>query len=177
MEPVESHVWAIIEDALDDYRNGCYSELLDKFESNNNNYDVITDLTGKLLDWSNKKNNLITAISNGIMTDKDAKSRMTQINDQIEALEQEIANAQQVKLNTNQVWQEFWEKLKAVNEIYDYGFTLDLPRKKKIIDAMLDSFTLSQDGKIELKFKLPISETQMKDVCASLIGDGLPRPG
>jgi len=57
----------------------------------------------------------------------------------------------------------FMEQLKAVNMQFDYGFNPTPEQIKEILNLLLDKFILYPDGKVELRFKMPVNEKQVAE--------------
>jgi hypothetical protein len=61
-------------------------------------------------------------------------------------------------------------QLKQLDKLFDYGGIWFLPseQQKQMLNTLLQEFALYRDGKIELRFKLPVKEKQVADTIATL---------
>jgi hypothetical protein len=82
---------------------------------------------------------------------------------------QELANAQTLQIDSDAIWNNFIEKLKTVNQMYDYGMLLSNAQKKKVLNALVEEFVLEPNGQIEIRYKLPVTEKQLQETVASML--------
>ena len=59
-------------------------------------------------------------------------------------------------------------QLKQLDRWFDYGFNPLPEQKKQLLVTLLKEFVLCRDGKIELRFKLPVNEKQVADSVLTL---------
>ena len=72
------------------------------------------------------------------------------------------------------VLEKFMSQLKALHKSFDFGFMLITPeRKKEIINLLVEKFILYGDGRIELRFKLPVKDEQVAEKIRELSCDVL----
>jgi hypothetical protein len=66
--------------------------------------------------------------------------------------------------------EKFVVQLKQLDKLFDWGgiWFLTSEQKKQILNTLLQEFALYRDGKIELRFKLPVKEKQVADTIATL---------
>ncbi len=66
-------------------------------------------------------------------------------------------------------------QLDELSRLFDYGGTwyLKPEQEKQILTTLLQEFILYADGKIELRFKLPVNEKQVADTISTLSSDNV----
>jgi hypothetical protein len=66
--------------------------------------------------------------------------------------------------------EKFVVQLKQLDKLFDWGgiWFLTSEQKKQILNTLLQEFALYRDGKIELRFKLPVKEKLVADTIATL---------
>ena len=64
-------------------------------------------------------------------------------------------------------------QLRAVDINFDYGFYPTPEQKKEILNMLLDKFVLYKDGRIELRFKVPVNDRQVAEKIQELSCDAL----
>jgi len=52
--------------------------------------------------------------------------------------------------------------------MFDWGFYPSPEQKKELLNVLLKEFVLYKDGRIELRFKLPVNENQVADTILTL---------
>ena len=173
MKPIEDFIWGEVEDMLDNYRNGVNGTLIKQLE------DAIAETStridraqAELKRLADEKQRLINQVQKGVFTDDEVKTNMSGIREREEHWTQELTNTQTLQTNSDAIWDEFKEKLDTINRLYDWGgiWFLNEEQKKGILNALLDSFTLFPDGKIELRYKLPVREKQVQNIVACMLG-------
>ncbi len=72
--------------------------------------------------------------------------------------------------NSDLVWDNFSKQLDALEKykLFGFEFTTTLEQKKELINPLLEEFILSNDGRVELRFKLPANEEQVADKICTL---------
>jgi hypothetical protein len=108
-----------------------------------------------------EKQRIVSQVAKGTFDEDMIKPTMCHIKEREEHWLQELTNAETFQVNANTIWNEFKERLHAINRMYDYGFTLSFEQKKDILNTLLHEFVLEPDGKIELRFKLPVTDKQL----------------
>ncbi len=63
----------------------------------------------------------------------------------------------------------WWKQVKQLDKWFDYGFYLEPEQKKQILNSLLESFILYRDGRIELRFKLPVNGKQVAEVAQAVV--------
>lgn len=82
--------------------------------------------------------------------------------------QQEVTNLQALQANTDALWDSFWSQFKEIDRMFNWGFNLSPEQKKKVLNLLLQEFVLYNDGKIELRFKLPVNEKQVAEAIETL---------
>ncbi|MFC1866159.1 hypothetical protein ACFLYB_05565 [Chloroflexota bacterium] len=72
--------------------------------------------------------------------------------------------------NSDLVWDNFFKQLDSLDKykLFGFDFTTTPEQKKELIKLVLEKFTLYNDDKVELRFKVPINEEQMADKICTL---------
>lgn len=78
-------------------------------------------------------------------------------------MEQELNSLIAVETEADVLFDNFMTRIKAVDKAYDYGFHPTPQQKKEILNMLLDKFILYRNGKIELRFKVPVNDEQVAD--------------
>ena len=166
---VEDYIWAEVEDILHNYRNSTYDLLLDKFESAKGEREQqIVRAKGQLDELKLEKQRLLTTIRKGYVTEVEAEVQFIAINSERKYWEQELTNLQALQDNDNTAPDAFMVQLKQLDRWFDYGFNPSPEQKKQLLVTLLKEFVLCRDGKIELRFKLPVNEKQVADSVLTL---------
>ena len=53
--------------------------------------------------------------------------------------------------------------------MFNYGFLPTELKKKELLNLILDSFVLYSNGKVELRFKVPVDENQVSETVLTLL--------
>lgn len=78
-------------------------------------------------------------------------------------------STQHLEANSDAVWAAFMPQLHELDRFRFFGFdSLSRSQKKQLLSTSLKELTLYRDGKIELRFKLPVNERQVADTIATL---------
>ena len=64
-------------------------------------------------------------------------------------------------------------QLRQLDGMFDYGFYPSPEQKKQILNTLLKEFVLYKDGRIELRFKLPMNQRQVAADIVSLLHDNV----
>jgi len=102
----------------------------------------------------------------------EAELQFRRIREEQEYWQQELINLEALGNNTEAAWESFMSHLKELDRYFYFGYDISLEQKKGILNLLLEEFILYNDGKIELRFKLPVDEKQVANTIATLsIGD------
>jgi hypothetical protein len=168
---IESFVWAEVEDILHDYRNATSDLLLERFESASSEREQqIATAKQHLEDLKWEKQRILTTIRKGYVTEAEAELQFKAINSEREHWERELSNLQALQADSEAAADKFVAQLKQLDRLFDWGgiWSLTPEQKKQILNTLLQEFVLYRDGKIELRFKLPVNEKQVADTIATL---------
>lgn len=166
---VEDYVWAEVEDMLDSYRQGTYGVLIDQFENSKEDREKqIARAKDELDRCSLERQRILTTIRKGWATETEAELQFAAVKSDEEYWQQELANLETLTTNIDAIWDSWWSQLKRIDAWFDYGFILTPEQKKEILNIMLDKFVLYKDGRIELRFKLPVNEKQVAETISTL---------
>jgi len=166
---IEEYVWGGVEEVLHDYRNSTYDLLLDRLENTKGDREKqIATAKEELerLKW--EKQRLLTTIRKGYVTEAEADIQFKAINSEREYWEQELTNLESLQDNQDSAVDTFMAQLKQVDKMFNYGFYPSPEQKKDILNTLLKEFVLYRDGKIELRFKLPVNKTQVAETVLTL---------
>ncbi len=123
---------------------------------------------GQLDELKLEKQRLLTTIRKGYVTEVEAEVQFIAINSERKYWEQELTNLQALQDNDNTALDAFMVQLKQLDRWFDYGFNPSPEQKKQLLVTLLKEFVLCRDGKIELRFKLPVNEKQVADSVLTL---------
>jgi site-specific DNA recombinase len=170
LEPIEDFIWGEVEDMLHNYRDGVNGILLKQLEDAKAETGTrMSRAQAELKRLADEKKRLITQVQKGVLTNDEIRINMNGIREHEEHWAQELANAQTLQIDGDAVWNDFTEKLKNVNRMYDYGMVLSDAQKKKVLNALVEEFVLEPDGQIEIRYKLPVTEKQLQETVASVL--------
>jgi hypothetical protein len=172
MEPIEDFIWGDIEDMLYKYRDGVNGVLLDSFEKSKAlANEIIENAEAELKRCGEEKQRLIRHVQKGIFTDGEVESAMSNIREREEHWQNELTNARLLLHDSDAIWNDFREKLEAVTRMYDWGgiWFLSDEQKKSVLNALVEEFILGPAGEIEIRYKLPVTEKQLRDTVASML--------
>jgi len=171
---IEDYVWAEVEDTLHDYRNNTYDLLLDRFENAKGEREQQIAKAKEQLDGLKlEKQRLLTTIRKGYVTEVEAEVQFIAINSEREHWEQELSSLQALQTNSEAALDSFIAQLKDLDRMFDYGFNPSPEQKKQLLGVLLKEFVLYRDGRIEIRFKLPVNEKQVADTVLTLSHNNL----
>lgn len=166
---IENYIWAEVEDVLTSYRNNTAGLLLDRFENGKKDREEnIAKAKKEINRCELERQRLLTIIRKGYVTNAEADIQFRAVREDEDRWQEELANLEALDVNSNALWDSFWSQLQKLDEWFDWGFSLSVEQKKEILNLLLDSFVLYKDGRIELRFKLPIDEKQVASTITSL---------
>ena len=92
------------------------------------------------------------------------------INSEREHWERELSSFQALHGDSEAAADKFVAQLKQLDRLFDWGsiWSLSPEQKKQVLNTLLHEFILYHDGKIELRFKLPVNEKQVADTISTL---------
>ncbi|MFC1865180.1 cell division protein [Chloroflexota bacterium] len=84
--------------------------------------------------------------------------------------QEELTNLEALAENTDLVWDNFFKQLDSLEKyrLFGFDFTTTLEQKKELLNVLLEEFILDNDGKIELRFKVPLNEEQVAEKICTL---------
>jgi len=170
MDDIESHIWSEVEDTLHNYRDGTYDLLLDRFEGGRGDRDKqLADKKNELEQVMLGKQQILTQLRKGHIDDGEADLQLSASRSDQERLEYELLNLQSFQDSNDSAVDAFMAQLKQLDKWFDYGFYPAPAEKKEILNTLLQEFILHKDGRIELRFKVPVNEEQVaeKVLCLS----------
>jgi site-specific DNA recombinase len=171
MGEIEDFVWAEVEDILDNYRNATVDLLLERFENASNEREQQIDTAKQhLIDLKLEKQRILTTIRKGYVTEAEADVQFKAIKSEQDYWERELANLQALQADSEAAAEKFVAQLKQLDRLFDYGgiWYLTSEQKRQLLTTLLQEFILYRDGKIELRFKLPVNEEQVADTISNL---------
>ena len=171
MDEIEDFVWDEVADILDSYRNATTDLLLERFEdASNEREQQITTAKQHLEDLKWEKQRILTTIRKGYVTEAEADIQFKAIKSEQAYWKRELSNIQALHADSEAAADRFVAQLKQLDRLFDYGgiWYLNPEQKKQILTTLLQEFILYRDGKIELRFKLPVNEKQIADTISNL---------
>jgi len=168
---IENFVWDEVIDVLLGYRNATSDLLLERFESASSEREQqITTAKQHLDDLKWEKQRILTTIRKGYVTEAEADLQFKAIKSEQDHWEKELSNLQALQADTEAATDKFVAQLKQLDKLFDYHglWHLTPEQEKQVLNTLLQEFILYRDGKIELRFKLPVNERQVADTISSL---------
>ena len=120
------------------------------------------------LNWG--KQRIMTTIRKGYVTEAEADLQFKAIKSEQDYWQGQLVNLQALQADTEAAADRFVAQLKQLDRLFDYGgiWYLTPEQKRQVLTTLLQEFILYADGKIELRFKLPVNEKQVADTISSL---------
>ena len=168
---IEDFVWAEVEDILRTYRNATSDLLLQRFESASSEREQqIATAKKHLEDLKRGKQRIMTALRKNHVTEAEADLQFKAIKSEQDYWERELSNLQTLHADSEAAAEKFMVQLKQLDRLFDWGgiWSLTSEQKRQVLNTSLHEFILYRDGKIELRFKLPVNEKQVADAIATL---------
>ena len=171
MDEIEDFVWAEVEDILHDYRNATTDLLLERFESASAEREqqiAIAKQHLEDLNWG--KQRIMTTIRKGYVTEAEADLQFKVIKSEQDYWQGQLSNIQTLHADIEAAADRFVTQLNQLDRLFDWGsiWYITPEQKREILNTLLKEFVLYHDGKIKLRFKLPINEKQVADTISSL---------
>jgi len=161
---LEQGVWAEISWILDDYKDMTYGLLLDKYENSKaDRGQQIAKLKANIEKCKRERQTVLRQVRKGNINQAVADTEFIVINKDEADWQQDLDNLIVLDTKAESAIDSFIEQVKAVNMQFDYGFNPTPEQKKQILNLLLDKFILHPDGKIELRFKMPVNEKQVAE--------------
>lgn len=160
---LEQEIWNQVEDILYNYKESTYDLLLDKYENTRADRESqITKVRTKIEQCKTGKRTVLRQVRTGNITQAEADIEFTVIKKEQSDWQQELDSMLATNSDDDSVLEKFMVQLKALHKSFDFGFMRITPeRQKEIINLLVEKFILYGDGKIELRFKLPVNEEQV----------------
>ncbi|MFC1893817.1 recombinase family protein, partial [Chloroflexota bacterium] len=167
---IEDYIWDEVDDTLYHYRNNTYDLLLDRFENAKGEREQqIVNARTHIERCTQEKKRLVTAVRKGLLTDIEVEADLIAVRRDLEHWEAEAGNLEVLQDNDAAALDSFMAQLRRLDGMFDYtGFRPSPEQKKELLTTLLNQFVLYPDGKIELRFKLPINEKQVADTILTL---------
>ena len=117
-----------------------------------------------------EKQRILTSFRKGWVTEADIDLQLKAIKSDQGHWQQELSNLEAMAENSDLVWDNFFKQLDALDKykLLGFEFTTTPEQKKELLNLLLDEFILHNDGKVELRFKLPINEEQVAEKICTL---------
>jgi hypothetical protein len=121
-------------------------------------------------DLKREKQRVLTTIRKGCVTEAEADLQFKAMNCEREHWERELSNVQALHADIEAAAEKFVVQLERLDKLFDRGGIgfLTSEQKGQILNTLLQEFALYRDGKIELRFKLPVKEKLVADTIATL---------
>jgi len=164
LDNIENHIWGEVEWLLNNYKDSTYDLLLDRYESAKADREQqIAKGKADIERCKRERQTVLRQVRKGNITQAEADIEFTIINKEQKELEQELNSLLALETEADVLFDNFMTRIKAVDKAYDYGFHATPQQKKEILNMLLDKFILYRDGKIELRFKVPVNDEQVAD--------------
>jgi len=174
LNPIEDVIWAEVAECLQSYRDNTYELLLQQYEDAKGERDTqIVKAQRNVERCKQERQTVLKQIRKGNITQADADVEFTLLNKEQSHWESELSGLMSLSTDADTIWERFWSQLKAINLSFDYGFDAAPEQKRELLNSMLDSFVLYGNGKIELRFKLPVNDRQVAESIRDLSCDAL----
>jgi len=168
---VEKYVWGEVEEVLDSYTGACLVRLEGELGTAEQTMEsTIARARNQLERCKLERQRLLTALRKGYASEAEIDLQFKAINSDEGHWQEELAKAEAIRANAALIRQGIVEQAIRVFETSDwwwdstFGFTPE--QKKEVLNAMLDKFILYRNGKIELRLKVPASESQLTELVA-----------
>jgi hypothetical protein len=167
---VENYIWNEVNEVLASHVNGSYEALIERFENGQDDRQrAISKTKDKLGQCQVEKQRILTVLRKGYISEADAEIQLIAINSEQEHWQQELAQAEHLQANSDVVWQAFHAQLHELDRFRFFGLDhVSADQKKELLNSLLQEFVLSKDGRIELRFRLPVDKKQVADTVLTL---------
>ena len=116
-----------------------------------------------------ERQKMLTAFRKGWATEAQTEIQSKAIKEKEEYWQEELPRLETLEANAVSVFDAYWNQVNQLRNYFTYDFFLMEPeRKKEILNLLLQEFILYNNGKIELRFKLPVNEGQVAETVATL---------
>ncbi|MFC2068213.1 recombinase family protein [Chloroflexota bacterium] len=171
LDIVENYVFIAVQGVLEDYRFGVYNRLIDSFNSAlSERQERIATAKGKMdsLKWERQR--VLTQVRKDNVTEQEADIQFTKIKEEEEHWRQEVANFEVLSGDALALHERFCTQLKTFESKFDtWAWADPTPQEKReILTLLLKEFVMYNNGRIELRLKLPVSETQIDETFNTL---------
>lgn len=173
LDVIEQHIWEEMEGVLAGYVDNAYGSLIEQFElGQHDRQQAIAKAKDEVKRSQTGRERILTVLRKGYITQADAEIQLTAINADEKYWQQELANIQRLETDSHAVWQAFMSQLQELDRFRFFGFdNLSAIQKRELLNTLLKEFVLYRDGKIELRFKLPIDGKQIGHTISTLSSD------
>ena len=171
---IEEEVWSQIEDILHNYKDSTYGLLFDNYENGkSDSQEKINKARTQIERCKKERQTVLRQVRKDNVTQVEADAEFTVLNKEQSDWQCELDNLLALDTESDAAMEKFMSQLKAVDINFDYGFYPTSEQKKEILNMLLDKFLLYRDGKIELRFKVPINDRQVAEKIQELSCDAL----
>jgi hypothetical protein len=162
LEPIEDFIWGECVEFLTEFRKGDLAGVLyDNYESSIGHREaIIAEAKIELEDVNKMKDRLLSDFVDGRFDREKVDLKLGQLTEQQEHWQNKID--EQLALS-NVKLDDLIDSLRQLDDLYDWGLIAITPeQKKEIIARVLHEFVLYPD-RIELRYKLPVTELQIAE--------------
>ncbi|HUU63063.1 MAG TPA: recombinase family protein [Dehalococcoidia bacterium] len=169
LDLIEDYIWDEVNGVLSGYVNGSYEALIERLDNGRDDRQkAISKISVELEHFPVEKQRILTILRKGYINEAEAEIQLTVINSEEAHLQQELAQAEHLQANSVEVWQAFKAQLHELDRFRFFGFHhISADQKKQLLLTLLQGFVLFKDGKLEIRFKLPVKE-QVADTILTL---------
>ena len=161
---IEQEVWAEVDWILSDYKGTTYDLLLNEYENGKVNWErQMSKAKAEIERCKRERQTVLRQVRKGNITQAEADAEFTVISKEQADWQRELDNLTAIDTEAGALVERFMSQLRAVDKKFDYGFAPTTEQKKEILNLLLDKFILYKDGKIELRFKVPVNEKQVAE--------------
>jgi hypothetical protein len=116
------------------------------------------------------KQPIVTTLRKGCVTEAEADLQFKAMKSEQGHWEGELSSLQALHAEAEAAAEKFVAQLEQLDKFFDYGgiWFLTSEQRRQILNTLLQEFVLCHDGKIGLRFKLPVNEKQVADTIATL---------
>lgn len=168
---IEDYIWEQVEDVLRSYKDKTTGLLFDRFENAQADREKqIAKVKDEVTRCNLEKQRILTSFRKGWVTEADIELQLKAIKSDQSHWQQELTNLEAMAENSDLVWDSFFKQLDSLEKyrLFGFDFTTTPKQKKELLNQLLEKFILYNDGKVELRFKLPINEEQVAERICTL---------
>jgi hypothetical protein len=112
----------------------------------------------------------VTTLRKGCVTEAEADLQFKAMKSKQDHWQEQLSKLQALHADTEAAAEKFVAQSKRPDKLFDWGgiWFLTSEQKKQMLNTLVQEFVLCHDGKIGLRFKLPVNEKQVADTIATL---------